>query len=68
MRWIDLYPVDIPDSFKKLDLQPLIAQTLIRRGISTPETARAFLDPASYHESSPYDLPGILLYLLSHLL
>ena len=59
MRWIDLYPVDIPDSFKKLDLQPLIAQTLIRRGISTPETARAFLDPTSYHESSPYDLPGM---------
>ncbi|MGE5775841.1 MAG: single-stranded-DNA-specific exonuclease RecJ [Chloroflexota bacterium] len=44
-RWIDPSPVDIPASFADLNLPPLIAQTLIRRGIDSPETARAFLHP-----------------------
>lgn len=44
-RWIDPPPVDIPASFADLNLSPLIAQTLVRRGIDSPETARAFLHP-----------------------
>ena len=44
-RWIDPPPVDIPASFADLNLPPLIAQTLIRRGIDTPEAAHAFLYP-----------------------
>ena len=46
-RWINPPPVDIPASFADLNLPPLIAQTLIRRGIDTPELARAFLHPDS---------------------
>jgi len=44
-RWLDPHPVDVPASFSALGLHPLIAQTLIRRGIRTPDSARAFLRP-----------------------
>jgi single-stranded-DNA-specific exonuclease len=55
-RWINPPPVEIPASFTELNLPPLIAQTLIRRGIDTPEVARAFLQPDSL-PSTPF--PGI---------
>jgi single-stranded-DNA-specific exonuclease len=44
-RWLDPHPVDIPASFSDLNLPPLVAQTLLRRGILTPDSARAFLHP-----------------------
>ncbi len=44
-RWIDPPPVQIPASFADLNMPPLIAQTLIRRGFHTPDSARAFLHP-----------------------
>ncbi len=44
-RWLDPPPVNVPASFADLGLPPLIAQTLVRRGISTPAAARAFLHP-----------------------
>jgi len=55
-RWINPPPVEIPASFADLNLPPLIAQTLLRRGIHTPEAARAFLQPDSL-PSTPF--PGI---------
>jgi single-stranded-DNA-specific exonuclease len=55
-RWIDPSPVAIPASFADLNLHPLVAQTLIRRGISTPEAARLFLHP---DRVSPVPFPGI---------
>ncbi len=42
-----------------LDLHPLIAEVLVRRGCDTPETARAFLDPAFYAPAPAADLPGM---------
>ncbi|MBI5963493.1 MAG: single-stranded-DNA-specific exonuclease RecJ [Chloroflexi bacterium] len=44
-RWLDPHPVEIPASFSTLGLPPLIAQTLLRRGISSPVEAEAFLHP-----------------------
>lgn len=44
-RWLDPHPVEIPASFADLNLAPLIAQTLLRRGIRSPEEAEAFLHP-----------------------
>ena len=44
-RWLDPNPVNVPASFSALGLHPLVAQTLIRRGILTPDSARAFLHP-----------------------
>ena len=55
-RWIDPPPVEIPASFADLNLPLLIAQTLIRRGITTPEAARAFLHPDSIPSAA---FPGI---------
>jgi len=46
-RWIDLPSVQIPASFADLNLSPLIAQSLLQRGINTLEAARAFLQPDS---------------------
>src|SRR5574338_1374505 len=55
-RWIDPSPVDVPASFADLNLPALVAQTLVRRGVDTPEAARAFLHPDSL-SSVPF--PGI---------
>ena len=43
-RWLDPHPVDA-SSLSTLNLPLLIKQTLIRRGILTPDSARAFLHP-----------------------
>ena len=55
-RWLDPTPVQIPASFAGLNLNPLIAQTLVRRGITDLESARAFLHPDAL-PSTPF--PGI---------
>jgi single-stranded-DNA-specific exonuclease len=50
-RWIDPPILDVPASFETLRLSsgqalpPLIAQTLLRRGIKTADEVRAFLHP-----------------------
>jgi len=44
-RWLDAQPVEIPASFSDLGLPLLIQQTLLRRGINSPEEAEAFLYP-----------------------
>jgi single-stranded-DNA-specific exonuclease len=46
-RWIDPVPVKVPASFSSLSLPPLVAQTLIRRGFTTPDAAHTFLHPDS---------------------
>ena len=55
-RWINPPPVKIPASFAELELPPLVAETLVRRGMDTLEAARAFLHPDSL-PSTPF--PGI---------
>ena len=55
-RWQNPPPVQIPASFADLHLHPLVAQTLVRRGVTTPEAARAFLSPERH---SPVPFPGI---------
>jgi single-stranded-DNA-specific exonuclease len=44
-RWLNPAPVEVPASFADLNLPPLIAQTLVRRGITDVHAARAFLHP-----------------------
>ena len=55
-RWLDPHPVDIPASFQDLGLPPLIAQTLLRRGIHSPVEAEAFLYP---EKTPPTQFPNI---------
>jgi single-stranded-DNA-specific exonuclease len=52
-RWIDPSPIEIPASFADLNLPPLIARTLVRRGFTSPDAARAFLHPDSL-PSTPF--------------
>ena len=58
-RWIDPSPVDIPAWLSDLNLPQLVAQALVRRGITSPEDAQAFLDPSAHPENSPFDLSGM---------
>jgi single-stranded-DNA-specific exonuclease len=55
-RWLDPHPVEIPASFADLNLPLLIAQTLLRRGISRPEEAEAFLHP---ERNPPSQFPDV---------
>lgn len=55
-RWLDPHPIDIPDSFSDLGLPPLIAQTLLRRGIHSPVEVEAFLHP---EKNPPSQFPEI---------
>lgn len=56
MRWIDA--PSSPGLYLP-GLHPLAAQTLVRRGLTSPEAARAFLDPKAYRPAPAYNLPGI---------
>ena len=59
-RWLNPPAVEVPASFADLNLPPLIAQTLIRRGFTTPQAARAFLHPDSLSsESFPRIEPAV---------
>src|SRR5262245_43751291 len=49
--WRDPEPVD-SSSLDNLRLHPLVAQTLIRRGITTPHAAHAFLNLGSVSSMS----------------
>ncbi len=42
-----------------LRVHPLIAEVLVRRGYGDPQAARAFLDPAAYAPTDPFELPGM---------
>lgn len=55
-RWLDPHPVEIPASLQALGLPPLIAQTLLRRGIHSPVEAEAFLYP---EKNPPSKFPDI---------
>jgi single-stranded-DNA-specific exonuclease len=57
-RWLDPAPVNA-DSLDSLNLSPLIAQTLARRGFGDPAAAKAFLDPGLYTPSPADQLPGM---------
>lgn len=55
-RWINPQPVEVPAAFADLELPALVAETLVRRGFTTPDSARAFLHPDAL-PSTPF--PGI---------
>jgi single-stranded-DNA-specific exonuclease len=57
MHWIEPTHLSSPDLLP--DLHPLVAQTLIRRGFTTPESARAFLDLEAYSPTPAAELPGL---------
>ncbi|HEB66251.1 MAG TPA: single-stranded-DNA-specific exonuclease RecJ [Chloroflexi bacterium] len=53
-------PPTVPEDLRRaVGGHPLVAELLYRRGITTPEAARAFLDPSAYRPASPLDLPDM---------
>ena len=58
--WLEPQEISVPAEMTALvGGHPLVAQTLARRGIHTPEAARSFLDPDHYQPASPTELPGL---------
>ncbi len=55
--WNDPLPVEVPRALRAaVGGHPLIAETLVRRGITDSREARAFLDPSLYRPASPTQL------------
>lgn len=69
-RWLDPTLQQIPASFSTLGLHPLVEQTLLRHGISSPEEAEAFLHPDKTPSTPFPNIEGatdrILLAIRSH--
>jgi len=57
MRWVE--PVSSRPPVALSDLHPLVAQTLLRHGLTLPGTARAFLNPEAYSPAPASELPGL---------
>lgn len=57
MRWIDAPPISAPTLAP--DLPPLLNQALARRGLTTPDAARAFLDPRHYRPTPADAFPAM---------
>ncbi len=59
-HWLKPKPISVPDDLKAaVGGHSLVAQTLARRGISDPDSARAFLDPNYYIPTPASELPGL---------
>ena len=58
--WQEPEIIRVPEDFRsRVGGHPLVAETLFRRGIRSPQAALAFLDPTQYHPCSPYELPDL---------
>jgi len=58
--WLEPAPVEVPDDLAAaVGGHPLVAATLVRRGITTPAVARAFLNPADGTRAPARALPGL---------
>jgi single-stranded-DNA-specific exonuclease len=67
VHWKILPEVCVPAALQRMvGGHPLLAETLVRRGITHPEAARAFLDPDCYSPAAAEELPD-LVPLVDHL-
>ncbi len=59
-HWIEPETVEVPqDYIDSIKGHRLLAQTLYRRGIDNIQSAHQFLEPDSYPETSPFELPNM---------
>ncbi len=59
-QWIEPTPVEAPpEMLQAAGGSQLLAEALVRRGISSQEQAQAFLDPGRYTPAAPEDLPDL---------
>ena len=60
-EWIEPRPVHVPDAIQTIvGGHALVAETLVRRGITDVDAARAFLDPARYRPTPATEIPHII--------
>ncbi|HWQ05289.1 MAG TPA: single-stranded-DNA-specific exonuclease RecJ [Longilinea sp.] len=60
LEWIEPAPIETPEwALQIAGGQQLIAETLIRRGLTTPEQALAFMNSSAYSPADPFDLPDM---------
>lgn len=58
--WLDPKSVIVPDSLgAAIGGHPLIAEHLVRKGITTPDTVKRYLSAKDYQPASPYELPDM---------
>ncbi len=58
--WLEPISVQVPsDLAAAIDGHPLLLQTLVQRGLTDPQTARAFLDANAYTPTAAAELPGV---------
>lgn len=59
-QWQEPQPIEVaPELRQSVGGSPLLAETLVKRGISTPEQALAFLDASRYSPASSSELPDL---------
>lgn len=60
LTWKEPVPIKVPDEIlSAAGGHPLIAESLFKRGIATPENVRAFLNPRAYLPADPFSLPDM---------
>ncbi len=60
LPWLEPTPLEVPAGLHAaVGGHPLLTEMLVRRGVTTPAAALAFLDPQHYTPASPYDLPDL---------
>jgi len=56
MKWIYPPPLTLPEDFQKMiGGHPLVAETIFKRGMRTPDQIKGFLDPDFYTPSSAFE-------------
>jgi single-stranded-DNA-specific exonuclease len=60
VRWQFPSKPDIPPDLLEFTHDPLLAQLLVQRGLTTVEQARAFLEPGTYQPALPEALPDMV--------
>ncbi|MBN1262594.1 MAG: single-stranded-DNA-specific exonuclease RecJ, partial [Anaerolineae bacterium] len=59
-RWLDPNPVSVPEEVQAfVGGRPLVAETLVRRGIDTVAAARDFMDPDAHTPAPSSDFPDM---------
>lgn len=59
-EWLDPIEVRVSEEYRRaVGGHPLVAETLLRRGIDSQHAARAFLDPQHYQPAAARELPQL---------
>jgi single-stranded-DNA-specific exonuclease len=58
--WLEPQPVTVEEALRSaVGGHPVVAESLVRRGITSPDAAQRFLNPAAYTPAAAADLPDM---------